>query len=63
LEVGKLIYIMQIFYDIQVTDMTYCDIITEERAIARLHHSKELISITTIAHPTEELCSLCGMRG
>lgn len=31
----------------------YCDIITEERAVARLWHSKQLISVTTAVHATE----------
>jgi hypothetical protein len=36
----------------------YRDIITEERAITRLQHSKQLMSITIIRHTTiEELCN------
>jgi hypothetical protein len=34
----------------------YCDSITEERAVARLRHGKQLISVTTTAQATEERC-------
>jgi hypothetical protein len=42
-----------------------CDIVTEERAVARLRHSKQLTSVTTIAHVTVGrffLWSRCGWR-
>jgi hypothetical protein len=35
-----------------------CDT-TEERAVTRLWHSKQLISVT-IRHSTEERCFMCG---
>jgi hypothetical protein len=38
-----------------------CDIIIEKRAVTRLRHSKQL-SVTTIAHVTEEQCFLWGPR-
>jgi hypothetical protein len=40
----------------------YCDIITEERTVTRLRHSKQPISVT-IAHATEKRRFLCGLRG
>jgi hypothetical protein len=36
------------------------DIITEEKVVTRLRHSKQLLNITTIEHATEERCYLFG---
>jgi hypothetical protein len=41
---------------------SYYDIITEETAVTRLQHSKQLISIA-VAHETEEQCYLCSLHG
>jgi hypothetical protein len=40
-----------------------CNIVTEERAVTRLRHSKQLTTVTTIAHVTEGRIFLWCPRG
>jgi lysophospholipid acyltransferase (LPLAT)-like uncharacterized protein len=53
----EIVVYLQATQDKQLKGEEQCDIITEEKAVIRLWHSKQLISITTIAHATEEWCS------
>lgn len=48
-------------YKLNKIDKSYCDIITEERAVTRLGHSEQLISVTIIAYAKKN-SDFCGVR-